>query len=60
MERRRVCRKICDLLTEEDAPTMIEYALLIALIAVVTVAAVSVMGTNVNELFFIPAGTLGG
>ncbi len=33
---------------EEDAPTMVEYALLVALIAVVCIAAVTLLGTNVS------------
>ena len=35
-------------LREEDGASLVEYALLIALIAVVCLAAVTLIGTNVN------------
>ena len=35
-------------LRDEDGASLVEYALLIALIAVVCVAAVTLLGTNVN------------
>ena len=36
---------------EEDAPTMVEYGLMVALIAVVCIAAVTLLGTNVRAVF---------
>ena len=36
---------------EEDAPTMVEYALMVALIAVVAITAVQLIGTNVTQTF---------
>jgi pilus assembly protein Flp/PilA len=36
---------------DESGATMVEYALMVALIAVVAVGAVIVLGTNVNETF---------
>ncbi len=36
---------------EEDAPTMVEYGLLVALIAVVVAVAATVLGTNISTLF---------
>ncbi len=38
-------------LKEEDAPTMVEYGLMLALIAVVCIAAVTLIGTNLCDLF---------
>lgn len=38
-------------LRDEDAVTAIEYGLIAALIAVVIVAAVTLVGTNLNTLF---------
>ncbi len=38
-------------LVEEDGVTMVEYGLIAALIAVVCVAAVSAIGTNLNTVF---------
>jgi len=37
--------------TEEDAPTMVEYGLLVALIAVVVAVAATVLGTGIAALF---------
>ncbi len=36
---------------EEDGASLVEYALLLALIALVAIAAVQVVGTNVSEDF---------
>jgi pilus assembly protein Flp/PilA len=38
-------------ITSEDAPTMVEYGLLVALIALVVAAAAAVLGTKVSTLF---------
>jgi pilus assembly protein Flp/PilA len=38
-------------LREEDAPTMVEYGLLVALIAVVAIGAVTTLGTGVSGIF---------
>jgi len=42
----------------EDAPTMVEYGLLIALIALVVAAAAAVLGQNVSTLFNAAAGSV--
>jgi pilus assembly protein Flp/PilA len=42
----------------EDAPTMVEYGLLIALIAIVVAAAAKVLGTNVSSLFTAAAASV--
>jgi len=44
--------------TSEDAPTMVEYGLLIALIALVVAAAAQVLGVNVSTLFNAAAGSV--
>jgi pilus assembly protein Flp/PilA len=36
---------------EEDAPTMVEYGLMVALIAVVVAVAAAVLGTGISTLF---------
>ena len=36
---------------EEDAPTMVEYGLLVALIALVVAAAAAVLGGGISTLF---------
>lgn len=38
-------------LREEDGPTATEYAVMLALILVVTIASISVLGSKVNEIF---------
>jgi pilus assembly protein Flp/PilA len=47
------------LLVEEDGATMVEYALMIALIAAVAVTAVTLIGTNVSSKFDSVAGSVG-
>ena len=42
----------------EDAPTMVEYGLLVALIAIVAAAAAATVGTNVKALFTAVAGSV--
>ena len=42
----------------EDAPTMVEYGLLVALIAVVVAAAAATLGTNVAALFTAVSGSV--
>jgi pilus assembly protein Flp/PilA len=42
----------------EDAPTMVEYGLLVALIAVVVAAAATLLGTNIAALFTAVAGSV--
>ena len=37
---------------EEDAPTMVEYGLLVALIALVVAVAATVLGQGISQLFF--------
>ena len=37
--------------TEEDAPTMVEYGLLVALIALIVAVAAAVLGTGISTMF---------
>ena len=43
--------KVIDFLKEEDGPTAVEYAVMLALIVVVCLAAVGTIGTNANAKF---------
>lgn len=55
--------KLCvrlSLLWDEKGATAVEYGLIVALIAVVIVAAVALVGTNLRTLFETIAGALGG
>ena len=45
-------------ITNEDAPTMVEYGLLVALIALVVAAAAATLGKNVSTLFNAAAGSV--
>jgi pilus assembly protein Flp/PilA len=40
-----------DFLKREDGPTAVEYAVMLALIIVVCIAAISVLGSNANATF---------
>jgi pilus assembly protein Flp/PilA len=45
------CRLALDFLRREDGPTAVEYAVMLALIVVVCVAAVGATGTSANKVF---------
>lgn len=47
-----------NLLRNEDGATMVEYGLMIALIAVVCITAVALIGTNLSGLFNTVAGSV--
>jgi pilus assembly protein Flp/PilA len=54
--------RLCPLVHQDDGQDLLEYALLIALIALVCVGAVALAGTSVSQVFAniaaqIPAGT---
>ena len=44
--------------TEEDGATMVEYGLMLALIAVICIGAVALIGTNASTMFTNIAGSL--
>jgi pilus assembly protein Flp/PilA len=46
------------LIRDEDGATMVEYGLLVALIAMVALVGVSALGVNVNALFNTVAGSV--
>jgi pilus assembly protein Flp/PilA len=47
-------------LHSEDGPTAVEYAVMLALIIVVCLAAVQTIGTNASSTFSSVSGQLGG
>jgi pilus assembly protein Flp/PilA len=47
-------------LRDEDGPTAVEYAVMLALIIVVCVTAIQVLGTNASNTFSYVAADLGG
>jgi len=55
-----IVRKVRALLNDESVQDLLEYALLVALIALVAFGAVKLAGQNVNSIFNNIAGQLGG
>lgn len=49
---------IKNLIKSERGATMVEYGLMLALIAIVCIAAVGIIGTNLNNLFTTIGDTL--
>jgi pilus assembly protein Flp/PilA len=47
-------------LTQEDGPTAVEYAVMLALIIVVCIAAITTLGNNANSTFGSVGTTIGG
>jgi len=43
--------KACQLLRDEDGPTAVEYAVMLALIVVVCIAAITTLGSNASSTF---------
>jgi pilus assembly protein Flp/PilA len=50
--------KFTSMIRDEEGATMVEYGLLVALIAMVALAAITVLGTNLSTLFNTVAGTI--
>jgi pilus assembly protein Flp/PilA len=48
-----------DFLRREDGPTAVEYAVMLALIIVVCIAAITALGTNANATFTEVSGVIG-
>ena len=49
----------CQFVREEDAPTAVEYGVMVALIAAVVIAGATLLGTNTDAVFTSVAGTIG-
>jgi pilus assembly protein Flp/PilA len=50
-EMRSIAKKLVSFLKKEDGPTAVEYAVMLALIIVVCIAAITTLGSNANETF---------
>jgi pilus assembly protein Flp/PilA len=50
---RNTMKKIVSFLKQEDGPTAVEYAVMLALIVVVCIAAITTLGSNANSTFGI-------
>ncbi len=46
------------MIRDEEGATMVEYGLLVALIALVAIVGVTLLGTNLNSLFNTVAGSI--
>lgn len=53
---RNLTRKFVSFLKKEDGPTAVEYAVMLALIIVVCIAAISTLGSNASNTFSNVAG----
>jgi pilus assembly protein Flp/PilA len=51
MKMEEKMEKLIRFFKDEEGATMVEYALMVALIAVVCIAAVTVLGGNINTVF---------
>lgn len=51
---------VVEFLKEEDGPTAVEYAVMLALIVIVCLGSVSLIGTNANTKFQEVADRIGG
>ena len=47
----RAMQKLVTFLKKEDGPTAVEYAVMLALIIVVCIAAITTLGSNANNTF---------
>ena len=48
---RSLTRKVVQFVKAEDGPTAVEYAVMLALIIVVCIAAITTLGSNANQTF---------
>ena len=55
----RILRASSQFLSREDGPTAVEYAVMLALIIVVCIAAITALGTNANATFTSVSNTIG-
>ncbi|MGL4420528.1 MAG: Flp family type IVb pilin [Gemmataceae bacterium] len=49
--RQKFARNVITFLKQEEGPTAVEYAVMLALIIVVCIAAVATLGSNANRVF---------
>ncbi|MGL4420527.1 MAG: Flp family type IVb pilin [Gemmataceae bacterium] len=47
----KITKSVVEFLKKEDGPTAVEYAVMLALIIVVCIAAVATLGSNANNTF---------
>jgi pilus assembly protein Flp/PilA len=57
---RHLRQSVVNFLTNEDGPTAVEYAVMLALIIVVCITAITTLGSNANSTFSYVATEVGG
>lgn len=62
-ERKKTMKKVMtwvrEFLNKEDGPTAVEYAVMLALIIVVCIAAITSLGSNANQTFTTVGNAIG-
>lgn len=56
----RISRSVVAFLQREDGPTAVEYAVMLALIIVVCIAAITALGSNANQTFSSVSSSIAG
>jgi pilus assembly protein Flp/PilA len=56
---RQLKKAVVDFVKREDGPTAVEYAVMLALIIVVCIAAITTLGANANSTFTSVGGAIG-
>jgi pilus assembly protein Flp/PilA len=56
---RKFTEQVVNFLKREDGPTAVEYAVMLALIIVVCIAAITALGTNANQTFTTVGNAVG-
>jgi pilus assembly protein Flp/PilA len=56
----RFTQSVVSFLKNEDGPTAVEYAVMLALIIVVCITAITTLGTNANNTFSYVGDKIGG
>jgi len=57
---RKFTQALVNFVKNEDGPTAVEYAVMLALIIVVCITAITALGTNANNTFSYVGGKIGG
>ena len=55
---RAITKSLVNFLKKEDGPTAVEYAVMLALIVVVCIAAITTLGQNANSTFSLVGSTI--
>ena len=55
---RAITKSLVNFVKKEDGPTAVEYAVMLALIVVVCIAAITTLGQNANSTFSLVGSTI--